>query len=74
MGNRGLCSRRDAEALIVKGQVRVDGAVARLGMRVPVSCHVSIEARAQRTLDAAVSVVLHKPFSFLSQARGCACA
>lgn len=66
MRDRDLCSRREADAHISAGRVRVDGVAASLGVLVKASAHVVIAAAglAMRPLTFAV----HKPRSFISQA------
>lgn len=64
---RGLCSRREAEELIARGAVTVDGIVvsqgdkARPGARIEVSSDVGRE-----WLRGKVTVVLNKPVGFVS--------
>jgi 23S rRNA pseudouridine2604 synthase len=67
MSSRGLCSRREADSFIEKGQVKVDGEVVRiLGSRVDPNCEIEIVGEAKNFLDEQVTIVLHKPRDFVS--------
>jgi len=67
MSSRGLCSRREADSFIEKGQVKVDGQVVRvLGSRVHPDCEIEIIGEAKNFLDEQVTIVLHKPRDFVS--------
>lgn len=66
MGNLNMCSRREADTLIAKGHVTVDGIVATIGQLVDPSCKIEITNVDERTSP--VTLVLHKPRSFISQA------
>jgi 23S rRNA pseudouridine2605 synthase len=61
-------SRRKAEALIEAGRVRVDGAVARLGQRVPPGAEVRLDGRVVTPHRAGRVIVLHKPRGVVSTA------
>lgn len=63
----GVCSRREADALIEQGLVEVDGKrVTELGDRIQPGQTVSLTAKAARKLDNQLSVVLNKPVGFVS--------
>ncbi len=67
MGERGLCSRREADEWIANGWVTVDGvAMDTLGVRVPRDCVIEIADVARRTQGARVTVLLNKPVGFVS--------
>jgi 23S rRNA pseudouridine2604 synthase len=67
MGERGLCSRREAETWIVNGWVRVDGQVVDvLGVRVPVDARIEIDAAAHVHQNEQVTVILNKPIGYVS--------
>lgn len=67
LAQRGLCSRRQAEALIVAGQVQVNGQVHReLGLRVPPDADICLVQAARERLAAQVTVLLHKPLGIVS--------
>jgi 23S rRNA pseudouridine2605 synthase len=65
LARAGVTSRRKAEELIRAGRVRVDGAVATLGMRAdPARQHVTVDGRAVR--PAAVTwLALNKPVGYV---------
>ncbi len=66
MAARGLCSRREADELIEKGFVLVDGQVAQLGMKVLPDVNIEILAMGQKKIDEKVTILLHKPVGYVS--------
>src|SRR5690606_14725740 len=67
MSELGLCSRREAEAWIVNGWVRVDGAVcSTLGVRVSPQAQITVDAAARQQQRELVTVLLHKPVGYVS--------
>lgn len=67
MGQRGLCSRREADKLIEEGLVKVDGKiVAELGFKVSPECSIEILEEGRETLDDKVTIALHKPRDYVS--------
>jgi 23S rRNA pseudouridine2604 synthase len=66
MTERGLASRREADAWIEAGWVRVNGAVAVLGLRAKPDAVIEIDPRAQREQARRVTVLLHKPIGYVS--------
>ena len=67
MSERGLCSRREADELISKGLVKVDGmVVSQLGTRVSGDVKIEILAVGQRKLDEKVTILLNKPKGYVS--------
>ena len=48
LGESGLCSRREADALIAAGRVRVNGSVAGLGVQVGERDRVELDGRLVR--------------------------
>lgn len=66
MSERGLCSRREADALIEKGLVKVDGVVAQLGLKVLPHVKIEIERSGQKQLDDKVTILLNKPKGYVS--------
>lgn len=67
MSQRGLCSRREADAYIERGWVFVDGApVTALGTKVSPNQQVTLDPRARRAQRAAVTVLLNKPVGYVS--------
>ncbi len=67
MGERGLCSRREAERWITSGWVKVDGQVIdTLGVRVPAEARIEIDPAARAHQDTQVTILLHKPVGYVS--------
>lgn len=67
MSERGLCSRREADELIAKGLVKVDGqVVSQLGTRVSADVKIEILGAGQRKLDEKVTILLNKPKGYVS--------
>lgn len=67
MAWRGWCSRREAERLILGGQVTVDGEVLEdPGRRVPLEADIVIQGRGQERLQRQTTVLLHKPVGIVS--------
>ncbi len=67
MAELGLCSRREADALIAAGRVRVDGEVVReLGVRVGSGAKITLDAAGQAAQAQRATVILHKPPGLVS--------
>jgi 23S rRNA pseudouridine2604 synthase len=67
LAQSGVCSRREAEALIAEGLVSVDGEVVRdLGRKIEPGQVLVVANRGQNQLTHALSVVLHKPVGVVS--------
>ncbi|EEY60973.1 ribosomal large subunit pseudouridine synthase F, putative [Phytophthora infestans T30-4] len=67
MAQKGLCSRREAEAYIQAGDVLVDGERVQADwLKVPVDSDVSLDFRAQRHQNKKVTLVLNKPLGYVS--------
>lgn len=67
MSERGLCSRREADDLIAKGLVKVDGQIVnQLGTKVLPTVKIEILARAQKQLDDKATILLNKPKGYVS--------
>ena len=66
MADLGLCSRREADAWIEKGWVRVNGAVAPMGLKVGPQDRVEVDPRAQGQQAQQVTILLHKPVGYVS--------
>lgn len=63
----GLCSRREADTYIARGQVSVDGVqVTELGTRVSPSSFIELNREASLHQAGKVTVLLHKPAGFVS--------
>lgn len=67
MSERGLCSRREADAFIERGWVRVDGeVVSELGARAFPEQEITLERAAQNKQSARVTILIHKPVGYVS--------
>ena len=67
MSERGICSRREADSYIAKGQVYVDGQrISELGTRVDPACAIKLATEASQQQQARVTVLLNKPIGFVS--------
>jgi 23S rRNA pseudouridine2604 synthase len=61
LSERGLCSRREADAWVAAGRVTVNGAVATLGTRVAPGDEVAVDGAVAGTPTHHVYLALHKP-------------
>ncbi len=66
MAELGLCSRREADDWIARGWVRVNGAVAVMGLQVAPDAEIEIDRAAQGQQDSRVTMLLHKPVGYVS--------
>jgi 23S rRNA pseudouridine2604 synthase len=66
MASLGLASRREADAWIEAGWVRIDGRVAVLGERVGPESTITIDPAARAHQDAKVTILLNKPLDIVS--------
>lgn len=67
MAERGLCSRREADAYIERGLVLVNGArVTQLGTRAAPDAVISLTPEARATQARQVTILLHKPVGYVS--------
>ncbi len=67
MSARGICSRREADELIARGFVIVDGKVAdQLGLKVHPDCEIELLHQAQKKISESVTILLNKPIGYVS--------
>ena len=67
MADRGMCSRREADAFIERGWVYADGErVTELGTRVAPSAAITLDKAAQASQQRLMTIVLHKPVGYVS--------
>ena len=67
MSERGLCSRREADAYIEQGLVLVDGRrVSELGIKVDPDCAIRLDGEANARQAERVTILLHKPVGYVS--------
>ena len=67
LAQNGVCSRREAEALIAQGLVSIDGErVEDVGRKILPGQTLTLSDEAQTAIASAVSVILHKPRGVVS--------
>ncbi|KPK51587.1 MAG: pseudouridylate synthase [Thiotrichales bacterium SG8_50] len=67
MAQRGICSRREADAYIEKGWVRYDGGkLAELGVRVDPGTDIELDPRARKQQNEVLTILLNKPVAYVS--------
>lgn len=66
MAELGLCSRREADDWIARGWVRVDGALATMGLQVTPDARIEVDPRAQGQQQQQVTILVHKPVGYVS--------
>jgi 23S rRNA pseudouridine2604 synthase len=67
MVERGICSRREADAFIAQGLVLVDGVVvSQLGIKVSPKAEVTLAPHALKEQKTLITVILNKPAGYVS--------
>jgi len=67
LAQSGVCSRREAEALIEAGAVLIDGErVTDVGRKITAGQTLTLNDRAEAELSSQISVVIHKPVGLVS--------
>ena len=67
LAQSGVCSRREAESLISKGEVLIDGDVVQdVGRKIEPGQTLTLKSSGQKSLDQAISVILNKPVGYVS--------
>jgi 23S rRNA pseudouridine2604 synthase len=67
LGQTGVCSRREADALIADGLVSIDGEVVTdAGRKLEPGQTLTLNDRATATLAEGITIVMHKPLGFVS--------
>ena len=66
MAELGMCSRREADDWIARGWVKVDGAVAPMGLQVGPEARIDVDPKARGQQRAQVTILLHKPVGYVS--------
>ena len=66
MADLGLCSRREADAWIEQGWVKVNGTVAPMGLKVGPQDRIEVDPRARGQQAQQVTILLHKPVGYVS--------
>lgn len=66
LSEQGICSRREADAFIERGWVRVDGKVATLGTKAFPYQEVTLDKQALAKQAQQATIILNKPVGFVS--------
>ncbi len=66
MAELGLCSRREADAWIERGWVRVNGMPAVMGQPVAVDARIEIDRQAEQQQRQQVTILINKPVGYVS--------
>ena len=66
MAELGMCSRREADDWIARGWVKVNGAVAVMGLQVTLADRIEVDPRARGHQREQVTILIHKPMGYVS--------
>lgn len=67
MAEKGICSRREADAYIEQGLVLVDGIkIDQLGTKVSPNAKITLEAKALKNQKSLATIILNKPVGYVS--------
>ncbi len=66
LAGEGICSRREAEALMDNGQILVDGEIVRVGYKIQNGQTIEILPAGGHALQNKYSIVYHKPIGIVS--------
>lgn len=67
MAEKGICSRREADAYIEQGLVFVDGQrVNQLGIKFPRNVSITLAAKAMKQQKDLITIILNKPVGYVS--------
>ena len=66
MAELRMCSRREADAWIEQGWVKVNGQVASMGQQVSLSDRITVDKAAEQKQQQQVTILLHKPMGYVS--------
>ncbi|HLR82918.1 MAG TPA: pseudouridine synthase [Paenalcaligenes sp.] len=66
MADRGLCSRREADELIRRQWVKVNGQVVSLGERAQPNATITLHPKAKEQLKQQVTILINKPVGYVS--------
>ncbi|MCA8902124.1 MAG: rRNA pseudouridine synthase [Hyphomonas sp.] len=66
LAEEGVCSRREADALIERGLVKVDGVAVTPGQKIEQGQMLTLLQKATRQLDNKLTVILNKPVGYVS--------
>lgn len=66
MADRGICSRREADAWMEKGWVKVNGQIVSVGHKAKGDCQIEISPGAHAERQDRVTILLNKPIGYVS--------
>ena len=66
MAELRMCSRREADAWIEQGWVKVNGQVASMGQQVTLTDRITVDKAAEQKQQQQVTILLHKPMGYVS--------
>lgn len=66
LAERGIASRSEADRMIEKGWVKIDGRVVQSGDRALANAQIALSPEANSQLQSSITVLLHKPRGFTS--------
>ena len=66
MAELGLCSRREADAWIERGWVRINGVPAVMGQPVTIDARIEIDRQAEQQQRLQVTILINKPVGYVS--------
>lgn len=67
LGQTGVCSRREAEALIAAGMITIDGeSVTDAGRKIEPGQTLTLNDRGEAALASGVTILIHKPLGYVS--------
>ena len=66
MADLGMCSRREADSWIEKGWVKVNGALAPMGLQVTSADQIEVDPAARGQQANQVTILMNKPMGFVS--------
>ncbi len=65
IAERGYCSRRKAEELILQKKVTVNGSLANIGMRVDIKDKIKIDGEEVKNKENPIYILLNKPLGYV---------
>ena len=67
MAQRGVCSRREADAFIEQGMVSVNGVIVdQLGAKVTPDAEITLAPQAVKKQKELITIILNKPIGYVS--------
>lgn len=66
MAERGMCSRREADAFIERGLVFLEGVRVELGTRAAADAKITLAAEGKAAQARQATIILHKPIGYVS--------